>query len=138
MQPCSYTIPLQWSTLSANTGNMTLPTSFPRGLSECMAVTEMTTYGMTYCCLMPAMQMPYAPVQNGVTSFTANNFTVSGCQVVMMDGSVRNVTQAANTSPNPTAVGPAMGNSSLVPAGSSDFVISMYPMDTTAIFDSNW
>jgi prepilin-type N-terminal cleavage/methylation domain-containing protein len=138
IQPCSYTIPLQWATLANGTGNMVLPTSFPRGLSECLAVAEMTTQGMTYCCTMPAMQMPYAPAQAGVISYTANNFSVSGCQVAMMDGSVRNVSQAANTNPNPTAVGPAMGPSASAPVGSPDFVIAMYPADTTAIFDSAW
>jgi len=102
-----------------------------------MAVAEMTTAGMSSVCIMACMQAPYTPAQSGVTSVTANNFTTSGCQIVLVDGSVRNVSQAANTMVNPSAVGPPM-DPNLAPAGSSDFVISMYPTDTTAVYDSNW
>jgi hypothetical protein len=70
-------------------------------------------------------------------SVTANNFSMSGCQIVLVDGSVRSVSQAANTTANSTAVGQP-NDPNLAPVGSSDFVISMYPTDTTSIYDSGW
>jgi prepilin-type N-terminal cleavage/methylation domain-containing protein len=136
-QAVSYCIPMQWSMLNNGSGNIMFPTNFPRGSSNCMAVAEMTTQGMTFCCSMACMQMPYAPAQANVTSQVANNFSQSGCQIVMMDGSVRNVSQAANTTANATAVGTG-ATPLLAPVGSSNFVISMYPSDTTAVYDSNW
>ena len=72
-----------------------------------------------------------------LTTPETNNFTTSGCQIVLVDGSVRNVSQAANTTVNPSAVGLPI-DPNLAPEGSSDFVISMYPPDTTAVYDSNW
>jgi prepilin-type N-terminal cleavage/methylation domain-containing protein len=134
---CSYCIPMQWTMLNNGNGNLTLPGSFPRGASQCMAVAEMTTAGMSSICIMACVQAPYTPAQAGMMSVTANNFSTSGCQIVLVDGSVRNVSQAANTTVNPSAIGPPMG-SNLAPAGSSDFVISMYPTDTTTVYDSNW
>ena len=53
----------------------------------------------------------------------------------MMDGSVRNVSQAANTTVNPTANGNGI---TTAPVGASDFIIAMYPADTTAVYDANW
>jgi prepilin-type N-terminal cleavage/methylation domain-containing protein len=137
-QDCSYCIPLPWSTLNGGSGILMLPTNFPRGTSQSMAIAEMTTAGMTSLCIMACMPMPYAPAQPGLMSLTANNFSTSGCQVAMMDGSVRNVSPEANSTANASAVGPAVGSSTLAPIGSSDFVIAMYPSDTTAIYDGNW
>jgi prepilin-type N-terminal cleavage/methylation domain-containing protein len=54
----------------------------------------------------------------GTVGNPATAFSVSGCQCVLMDGSVKNVTTAANTL--------------------ADFCVACHPNDTTSIFDSNW
>ena len=116
-QALCYCIPAQWSLLSAGSGNLVLPTSFPRGASQCLAIAEMTTQGMTYATGATCSQAPYTPAQPNMASASANSFSVRGCQIVMVDGSVRTVSQAANTSPNPTAVGPAASPSFLARPG---------------------
>jgi prepilin-type N-terminal cleavage/methylation domain-containing protein len=136
-QALSYCIPMPWSALNGGTGNLAMPGSFPRGTSMCMAVTEMTTFGMTYSSAYPCAPMPFAPAQANMASASANSFSTSGCLTAMMDGSVRSVTPAANSTVNATAVGTAL-TPFLAPVGSSDFVISMYPFDNTAIYDNDW
>ena len=100
---CSYSIPLSWSTLEEGTGNLTFPGSFPRGTANCVAVAEMTTFGRTYASIQPFDDTPYTPAVANSPSSTANSFFPGGCQVVMMDASVKRIEQAENTANNWTA-----------------------------------
>jgi prepilin-type N-terminal cleavage/methylation domain-containing protein len=118
---CSYSIPLFWASLSNNTGDLTVPSSFPRGLSQCIGCAEMTTFGVTWGApngIQPFLDKPYTRVIANAKSFTANSFTTSGCQVVLMDGSVKTVSSAANTA--------------------ADWTVACHPSDTASVFTSNW
>jgi prepilin-type N-terminal cleavage/methylation domain-containing protein len=114
--PCSYSIPAYWTLLNAS-GTLTLPQSFQRGTSQCIAVAEMTTQGVSYANIVPFALEPFTPAEANTPSTTANSFSPSGCQVGMIDGSVRNVSPAAN--------------------GSGDFVLGQQPDDSTA-FSRSW
>lgn len=115
---CSYSIPAHWATLNGGTGDLKFPKSFPRGTSLCIASAEMTTFGVTYMDIRPFTDAPYTPAVLNTPSITANNFTISGCQVGMLDGSVRNVNQAANTA--------------------LDWTAACHPDDEATFFSSNW
>ncbi len=115
---CCYSIPFYWQTLGNNTGNLNLLSSFPRGFSRCIACAEMTTFGVTFNAISPFVDTPYTPATPNAGSFTANSFSASGCQVVLMDGSVKNVTLPANTA--------------------ADWTPACHPNDTTSTFTANW
>ena len=115
---CSYSIPAYWARLEDGTGNLRLPDSFPRGLSQCIGVAEMTTFGVTYNSIRPFSDEPYAPVVANKASATANSFSRTGCQAVLMDGSVKNITSAANTA--------------------VDWTVACHPDDTTSEFSPSW
>jgi type II secretory pathway pseudopilin PulG len=115
---CSYSIPAYWAKLGDGTGNLVLPASFKRGTSQCIASAEMTTFGVTYQSIKPFSDAPYTPAVAGQASATANNFSYSGCQIVFVDGSVRNVSQAANTA--------------------VDWTAGCHPDDVTTRFSPNW
>lgn len=96
---CCYSIPAKWADF--NNGNMSLPMSFPRGVSHCIVAAEMTTFGVTYNGIRPfADDGPTMAVSNTPSS-TANIFCLEPCrgtcQVVMADGSVRAFTQDATS-----------------------------------------
>jgi len=136
--PCCYSIPAFWSTLEED--SIILPASFPRGLSQCIASAEMTSFGVSYGVasgttvtgITPFVLAPYVPaivnqaagsipgtpqtVTNGFNS--ATSFSSSGIQVALMDGSVRSVSQSANTS--------------------GDFILAQQPSNTTKSFTSAW
>jgi prepilin-type N-terminal cleavage/methylation domain-containing protein len=119
---CSYSIPAYWN-LKPLSSPMRLPASFPRGTSQCILVAEETTgasaapnntvFGTT-----PFSDVPYTIALVNTSSSTANNFSQSGCQVGLVDGSVRNVSQAANTV--------------------SDWTVANHPDDTITVYTSNW
>jgi type II secretory pathway pseudopilin PulG len=117
-QACSYSIPAYWATLEQGTGDLRLPLSFPRGASQCIAVAEMTTFGVTYCDFRPFSDEPYTPAIANEASATANSFSQSGCQVGMLDGYVRVVSPAANTA--------------------MDWTAACHPDDTTSQFSRHW
>ena len=105
---CSYSIPAQWATLSDGTGNLVLPASFPRGVSQSLACAETCTVGQTADGLVNGVVSITAPA--GITAFPttayitsqvllagiqantystsipapASAFSVSGCQAVLM------------------------------------------------------
>jgi prepilin-type N-terminal cleavage/methylation domain-containing protein len=141
---CSYSIPAFWQGVTT-AGIMSLPASFQRGTSQSMASAEMSTFGINYGVapgtppsgINPfgtsttsvayvsqfagstagalAINLPVSPPASG---FAPTSLSSSGCQIVMVDGSVRNVSQAANTS--------------------GDFAIAQQPNNVTTIFTSNW
>jgi prepilin-type N-terminal cleavage/methylation domain-containing protein len=115
---CSYSVPAFWQTL-ATSGVLTLPATFQRGASESIGVAEMTSQGINYGAIVPFNLAPFVQATPGTPSFTANSFSTSGCQVVMVDGSVRNVSPAANA------------------ALTGDFIIAQQPT-SAAVFSSNW
>jgi prepilin-type N-terminal cleavage/methylation domain-containing protein len=139
--PCSYSIPAFWQTLSAS-GTMLLPASFPRGTSQCIASAEMTSFGVNYGVvnagtppqqgIIPFALQPYVPAvanqpagyvqatANQPNGYTSTSFSSSGIQVVLMDGSVRGVSQAANS----------------VPPG--DYLLAQQPNQTTTPFSPAW
>ncbi len=117
---CCYSIPAFWATLNKGTGDLTLPASFPRGVSQCIAAAEMTTQDVSYNKIKPFALKPWAPAIPNKASTTANSFSVSGCTVVLMDGSVKNVFKAANAPNN------------------GDFIIAQQPNDVTTVFSANW
>jgi prepilin-type N-terminal cleavage/methylation domain-containing protein len=134
-QPCSYSIPAFWTTTGPASGVMTLPTSFPRGTSMCLAIAEMTTQGVNFANIVPFTLAPYnTAVSNQVAgtivvgkvvtppasplNYTATSFSTSGIQIVMLDGSVRNVSQAANTA--------------------GDFVTAQQMNNVATSFSPNW
>ena len=119
-KPCCYSIPAQWAKLSGGTGNLLLPASFPRGVSQSLAVAEMTTQDVAYTKIRPFDRAPYTLAQKDKVSKTANSFSVRGCQIVLMDGSVRLVKKGAN--------GPKDG----------DFIIAQDPSDAKTKFSDNW
>jgi prepilin-type N-terminal cleavage/methylation domain-containing protein len=112
----SYAIPSSWI---ATPQILILPATFNiRGLSNCIGTAEATcgktpnktinggnggtviTYAVGVIPTFPAS------VWNGATwNGDATAFSASGCQMLMMDGSVRNTTQAAGTKNNMTAYG---------------------------------
>ena len=142
---CSYSIPSTWSLLSGGTGNLVLPASFPRGVSQCIAVAETCTVSQT------ADGLPNGSAA-GITAFPnsgyitsqillngiqvgtyavglpspASAFSVSGCQAVLMDGSVKNMTTAVNTEF-------CTNNAAL-----TDFAAACNPYDNTSIFGPSW
>jgi len=142
---CSYSIPAQWGVLSGFTSNLVLPASFPRGVSQCFACVEnctvaqtangqsaVTSSGTIAGGLIPFPTTTYVTQQNLLTGLNAAKpiyfatstagmtaFTVSGCQAVLMDGSVKNVTTASNLSPG-------------------DVTYACNPYDTTDVFSSAW
>jgi hypothetical protein len=93
--PCSYSIPAYWTTMTT-TGILVLPASFQRGTSQCIGAAEMTTQGINYANILPFAHEPYTPALANTPSTNANNFSRSGCQVVLMDGSVRMIDPCAN------------------------------------------
>jgi prepilin-type N-terminal cleavage/methylation domain-containing protein len=117
--PCSYSIPAFWTTLNPK-GILLLPASFPRGTSQCIAAAEMTTQDHSFIKIVPFALKPFTPVIPNKASTTANNFSPSGCQVALMDGSVRGVSQAANAPKN------------------GDFILAQQPNDVNNVFSPNW
>jgi len=118
---CSYSIPLYWSTLNGGTGILKLPASFPRGISLCIGAAEMTTYGRTYASIQPFEDTEFEPALANTASTTANSFRVSDgsrCNVVLMDGSVRSISLAANYA--------------------GDFGLACHPDNVTTEFSSHW
>jgi len=129
-QACSYSIPAFWGTLTTS-GIMTLPASFQRGTSQSLCSAEMTTQGLNYASFVPFQIANYVPQQANYTAgspaggpsvaasaATATSFSTSGVQVVLVDGSVRNVAQAANTN--------------------GDFILAQEPNNTINLFSSAW
>lgn len=116
-QACSYSIPAYWAKLEDGTGDLLLPRSFPRGTSQCIGVAEMTTFGVTYKGIRPFSDKLFTPAITNKASATANSFSSSGCQVGMMDGSVRNVPHTANI---------------------ADWTMACHPDDATSKFSLNW
>jgi type II secretory pathway pseudopilin PulG len=113
---CSYSIPAYWTRLNAS-GTLKLPESFPRGTSQCIAAAEMTSQGVNYANIMPFALEPFAQAVANTPSTTANSFFPSGCQVLMLDCSVRNVASTVNDN--------------------GDFVLGQQPDDLTA-FSPSW
>jgi type II secretory pathway pseudopilin PulG len=113
---CSYSIPAAWTLVSAS-GTLTLPESFPRGASQCIAAAEMTTQDVCCFSIVPFALEPFTPAVANTPSTTANCFSPSGCHVAMVDGSVHNVAHAANLC--------------------GDFVLAQQLDDLTA-FSPNW
>jgi hypothetical protein len=113
---CSYSIPAYWTTMTTK-GILTLPSSFQRGTSQCIGAAEMTSQNVNYANIVPFALKPYTPAVANTPSTTANSFFSFGCQVLMVDGSVRIVTPAVN--------------------GSGDFVLAQQPDDRTA-FSPSW
>jgi prepilin-type N-terminal cleavage/methylation domain-containing protein len=113
---CSYSVPAFWQTLSAS-GVLTLPTTFQRGTSQSLAAAEMTSQGVSYSNIVPFANLPYTPAASNIPSSTANNFSTSGVQAVLVDGSVRTVSQSANTS--------------------GDFQMAQQP-NNMGLFSANW
>jgi len=95
--PCSYSIPAFWSTIT-QTGILTIPASFPHGTSQCIGAAEMTTQGISYAGIVPFSLAPFTSAVANTPSTTATNFFPSGCLVVMIDGSVRNMSHRDNSS----------------------------------------
>jgi len=132
---CSYSIPVTWTGGIPTTAGIAIanpqlvfPSSFPRGTSMCICCAEMASVPLvSFANITPFKFLPYT-IQPGAannvntnTPGTANNFTISGCQVCMLDGSVRNVAQAANS-----------------PAGTCDFQMAQSPNDTSNPFSVSW
>jgi prepilin-type N-terminal cleavage/methylation domain-containing protein len=100
---CSYAIPTTWSA-----GTPLLPATFNvRGTSNCVGSVEATcgstptknTSGNTnvlFAVAVTAALLSPTPL-TGAWNGYPNAFSTSGCQVQMMDGSVRNVTSAQAT-----------------------------------------
>jgi len=132
-QGTSYSIPAQWTNITG--GILYLPGSFPRGTSQCVAHAEMdclksvgppatyNTWGTgaagteSFTCFTSSAFPATPAVQNTVYT-TATAFSISGLQCGLADGSVKNVTQAANTA--------------------GDFPFACDPSNTTYVFSSNW
>lgn len=109
--PCSYAWPAVWLTIAnpfpggTNVAtNMVLPASFNiRGTSNCVAIAEMTTQSRNLVTFNPAFFPittaainPTIDPINTVSTLTASTnrascFSSSGCQVGLVDGSVKNV-----------------------------------------------
>ncbi len=147
---CSYSIPQTWALLSGGTGNLIFPASFPRGVSQSIGVAETCTVNQTAdglpfgSCLGGIYAFPNTGyitsqillngIQNGTyvagptpaTAAPASGFSVSGCQAVLMDGSVKNMTTAVNT--EFCTNNPAM----------TDFMAACNPYDNTSIFGPSW
>jgi prepilin-type N-terminal cleavage/methylation domain-containing protein len=113
---CSYSIPAYWTTMSP-TGDLYFPALVRRGPSQCIAVAEMTTQGVSYANIVPFALEPFTPAVANTPSTTANSFSPSGCQVGLFGGSVRNVAPAGNDS--------------------GDFVLAQQP-DNLTPFSPNW
>jgi prepilin-type N-terminal cleavage/methylation domain-containing protein len=117
-QACSYSVPSYWQGL-ATSGFLTLPATFQRGTSQSLGAAEMTSQGVNVYNFVPFATLPYTYVVANTASTTANSFSTSGIQVVLVDGSVRNVSQAANA------------------ALTGDFILAQEPNILT-VFSSNW
>lgn len=105
----SYAIPTSWTAAPFN-GQMILPASFNiRGTSNCVGSAEASTGLNGTKTLYPAGGVTGANTTNQIYNNTlttpaplagvawngaANQFSSSGCQTLMMDGAVRNVTTA--------------------------------------------
>jgi prepilin-type N-terminal cleavage/methylation domain-containing protein len=126
---CSYSVPAYWQGL-ATSGYLTLPATFQRGTSQSLGAAEMTSQGVNYANIIPFALLPYTYVTANVSSSTANSFSTSGIQIVMVDGSVRNVSQAANAG---FVAGPYPSN-----PNPGDFCIAQMPDQVNLIFSSNW
>jgi prepilin-type N-terminal cleavage/methylation domain-containing protein len=124
--PISYAIPGPWS-VNVPGAQPILPATFNgRGTSNCIGTAEISTGGRgtanatLYGNTVPnyttgtGTWTPIAPISK-VAAPTAQAFSTSGIQVVLMDGSVRNVSNAA----------------------SNDFLYASDPTNTTA-FDPSW
>jgi prepilin-type N-terminal cleavage/methylation domain-containing protein len=118
VSPCCYSIPEYWQTLSTS-GFLTLPATFQRGTSQSLGAAEMTTQDVSYAKIVPFALKPFTPARLNMASTTANNFSPSGIQIVLVDGSVRNVSMAANAPKN------------------GDFIIAQQPNSLT-VFSKNW
>jgi prepilin-type N-terminal cleavage/methylation domain-containing protein len=114
--PCSYSIPAAWRLVSAS-GTLKLPEAFKRGTSQSIGAAEMTTEGVNYANIVPFAMEPYTRAVADAPSMTATSFYSSGIQVVLVDGSVRNVSAAANSS--------------------GDFVLAHQP-DNMTVFSPDW
>jgi len=111
--PISYSWPLFWTSIAnaypggTNLGiNMVLPATFNiRGTSNCVAVAEMSTFQrnlVTMCTPYTANTNPALDPINTISTtttrpFRASCFSSSGCQVGLMDGSVKNVPPSVST-----------------------------------------
>jgi Protein of unknown function (DUF1559)/Prokaryotic N-terminal methylation motif len=118
VSPCCYSIPEHWQTLSTS-GFLTLPATFQRGTSQSIGAAEMTTQDVSYAKIVPFALKPYAPAVLKKASTTANSFEPRGCQVVLVDGSVRLVPKEANAPEN------------------GDFILAQQPNILTN-FSKNW
>jgi type II secretory pathway pseudopilin PulG len=116
--PCCYSVPASWQGL-ATSGYLHLPASFQRGTSQCIGAAEMTTQDVSYASIVPFALKPYTPAIPNTPSTTANNFSSNGIQVVLVDGSVRNVSQAANAE------------------GTGEFILSQQP-NNVSVFSPCW
>ncbi len=142
---CSYSIPAEWARLEGGTGNLRLPGSFPRGVSQCIACAETCTVSQTAdgqvvgsaAGIVPfpstgyiTSQVLLAGIQDGTYASgkpsPASAFTVSGCQAVLMDGSVKNMTTAVNTEF-------CSNNGAL-----TDFAAACNPSDNSSAFGPSW
>jgi hypothetical protein len=72
---------------------------------------------VNYANIVPFAMEPFTPAVANTPSTTANSFSPSGIQVVLIDGSVRNVSAAANAS--------------------GDFVLAQQP-DNMTVFSPDW
>jgi type II secretory pathway pseudopilin PulG len=115
---CSYSIPAYWARLNDDTGILVLGTSFPRGLSNCIGCAEMTTYGVTYNGIQPFQDSSFAPAVAKTASLTANSFIKTGCQVALMDGSVKLVSPRASVA--------------------GDWTLACHPNNTSSAFSRSW
>lgn len=105
--PLSYAWPLQWANIAqaniaspAIATNMVMPATFNiRGTSNCIAVAEMSTLTrnlVSACTPFTNGTSPVLDPINTIATVTAKTnrascFSSSGCQVALMDGSVKNV-----------------------------------------------
>jgi hypothetical protein len=117
---CSYSIPAYWGTLSNGTGNLLMPASFPRGVGQSIGVAEMCTNNVDFNKInafgpvgkeiyttsdvllanlkaFPAANNGSAAPGTGTIGNPATAFSLSGLQVVLMDGSVKTITPNNNT-----------------------------------------
>jgi type II secretory pathway pseudopilin PulG len=117
---CCYSIPAYWAKLSNGTGNLFIPFSFMRGTSQCLAFAEMTTQDVGYMKIRPFDLAPYELAEKDKASTTANSFSPKGCQVVLVDGTVKLIKKGANAPKN------------------GDFILAQQPDDVTNKFSKEW
>jgi len=124
----SYAYPNTWNTQAGISGVMLVPASFNvRGMSNCVGSAEASTGSNGTKKVQGTVS--FYTAANGITAAlagaawsptNANLFSTSGCQTLLMDGSVRNVT-AAQAPANATG----------------DFSLASTPT-ATQVFSTNW